>query len=182
MKIRSYLPFCAAFFSLAGPCHAILITLDPLSTDTEVFGTWAQRRLGSSSGMWFLPGNMLLEMGLGREGRLPTSWGEIGDGRWATVSFRLTATGDPYGGGLYSLFHNQADNLGDDVQSSIKPGSDGRFYSYSFAGTYLPETDEWSGAFGVKVSRGNPVPDGGGTFLLLCGTLVGIHCLRWRLA
>jgi hypothetical protein len=183
MKIRSCIPYCGAILALSAPCHAILITLDPLDSDSDVSGTWFQRRLGASSGTWYLPGDFLLEMGLAREGRLPVGENDnIGDGRWENVSFRLTATADRAGGGPFALFYNHADTREDDFQSITTAGSEGRNYTYTFAGTYSPAVDEWSGSFSAKVSRASPVPDAGSTLLLLCGTMAGIHCIRARMA
>jgi hypothetical protein len=183
MKFRFHLPFCFFFFAMASPSHAILISLDPLSSETDIYGNWYQRRLGSDSGTWFLPGGILLEIGLSREGSHPDpDVANIGDGRWAQVSCQFTATGDSGAGYPNGLFFNDADNLGDDVQFQIKQGLSGSSYTFMFEGNYLPATDEWIGSFRTTIGTGSPVPEGGGTLALFCGVLAGIHCLRGRLA
>ena len=182
MKIIACIPLLiASVVPFATPCHAVVITLDPLSNDTNVYGRWHQRRLGSDDGTWWLPGNMLLELGLSREGRLPVSENApIDVGRWDGVSFRLTATGAPFEGHPYASFYNNADNLTDDFQSLTTLRSNGYSYTFSFAGNYFPTSDVWDGTFSAVVSQASRVPEGGGTLVLLCGALVGILNLRHR--
>ena len=182
MKINSSIPLLiASFVPLVTPCQAVVINLDSLSNDTNVHGHWHQRRLGSDGGTWWLPGNILLELGLSREGRLPFSESvPINAGRWDGVSCRLTATAAPFGGYPYASFSNNADNLTDDSQSLTMLRSNGYSYTFSFAGAYFPASDEWDGTFSAVVSQASPVPEGGGTLVLLCGALAGILTLRRR--
>lgn len=182
MKIRFTIPCCAVAFALASPCRAITVILDPLSSDTSVYGSWNQRHLGSSSGTWFLPGGMLLELGLGRQATTPGGGSGGDDWRWENISCQFTATRDAPGGYPSALFFNHADDAGDDAQSLVQAGSGDRNYTFSFAGTYFPPSDEWSGTFSAVVTKGAPVPEGGGTFLLLSAALAGIHCVRRMLA
>lgn len=180
MKINSCIPLLIASVGpLVTPCHAVVITLDPLSNDTNVYGHWHQRRLGSDDGTWWLPGNILLELGLSREGRLPISEGDpIDGGRWDGVSCRLTATGAPFGGYPYASFYNDADKFTDDSQVLTTLRANGYSYKFSFAGTYFPASDEWDGTFSAVVSQARPVPEGGGTLALFCGALA--VCLKLR--
>jgi hypothetical protein len=81
---------------------------------------------------------------------------------------------------------NQADDLADDSQSRTTQGLNGLLYTYSFGGTYFPDSDEWDGTFSAVVFQPPPenwaVPEGGGSLVLLCGAMAGIHALRRRWA
>ncbi len=177
MKIRSCFSISLVFFAMEGSCQAVSIVLDPLSSETDVHGAWHQRRLGSDSGIWFLPGGVLLEIGLTREGNLPDP-GDISDGRWAGVSGQFTRISASVGGYSDGLFFNWADNLGDDSQFLVKFGSDNMVHTFSFEGVYFAATDEWSGSFRSTVSLGIHVPDGGSSLLLFGAAVAGIHGVR----
>ena len=124
-----------------------------------------------------------MEIGLRREGRFADpDPADIVTGRWAGVSGQLTRMSTSVGGRSDGLFFNDADNLGDDFQFLIKPGSDDMIHTFSFAGSYLPATDEWFGSYSSVVSPATSVPEGGGSLLLFCAALAGIHGLRLRFA
>lgn len=182
MKPNRVAPLLVATAALfAAPCQAIVISLNPLSNDSHVFGTWHQRQFGADDGMWYLPG-FVLELGVGREGAMPW-YGSDEPGRWDVVVCNFSVMGGPWEANP-GWIYNDADDLDDDSQSRTTQGYDGLSYTFTFDGTYFPDTDEWDGTFSAVTSQLTThrfeVPEGGGSLVLLCGAMAGVFMLKRR--